>query len=318
MARLSFRDRFYSPPVARSLTSSSGILATGVGAAAGILAFGPIGALAGLVAYGIRVALAIPPAGKGERIDPFAVNEPWRQFVQHALSAKVRFAEAVRTMQPGPLRDHLGEIGDRLDEGVEECWRIARRGQLLARARSQVDDASTQRERDQLLAEAGGAPPAGSTQAKVLEALDAQLATAKRMDAVLVDTRSRLQLLDARRDESVTRAIELSVQSGPEDLSGLGDDVDGIVTEMEALRQALEDEGQREDFPDLDAAAIRAGQLPSPAPGPQPGPGSASGPTPGRAGAAGRAGAGGPGAAAGSTGSSEPTSFPPGGPNDAR
>ncbi len=284
MPRLSFRDRFYSPPVARSLTSPSGILATGIGAAAGVLAFGPFGALAGLLAYGIRVAVAIPRAAKGERIDPFAVNEPWRQFVQHALASRVRFAEAVRTMRPGPLRDHLGEIGVRLDEGVEECWRIARRGQLLARARSQVDDASTRRELDQLVAESGGTPPAGTTQAKVLEALQAQLATAGRMDAVLVDTRSRLQLLDARRDESVTRAIELSVQAGPEGLTGLGDDVDGIVTEMEALRQALEDEGQRDDFPDLDGAALGPGQVSLPASGP--------------------------------AGTTSPTTFPPGGPSD--
>jgi hypothetical protein len=294
MPRLTFRDRFYSPPVARSLTAPSSILATGVGAAAGILVFGPLGVLAGLAAYGARVALAIPRAGKGERIDPFAVNEPWRQFVQHALASRTRFAEAVQTMKPGPLRDHLGEIGERLDEGVEECWRIARRGQLLARARSQVDDASTRRELDQLLAEAGGTPPEGSTQAKVLEALQAQLATAKRMDTVLDDTRSRLQLLDARRDESVTRAIELSVQSGPDDLTGLGDDVDGIVTEMEALRQALEDEGHRDDFPNLDSSAL--------------GPGSTSAQTSAQSSPP----------TADPAGTSNPTTFPPGGPNDIR
>lgn len=264
MPRLTFRDRFYSPPVARSLTAPSSILATGVGAAAGVLAFGPFGVLAGLVAYGIRVAAAIPRAGKGERIDPFAVNEPWRQFVQHALASRTRFADAIRTMQPGPLQDHLREIGGRLDEGVEECWRIARRGQLLARARSQVDDGQIRREREQVLAETGGAPVTGTTQAKVLEALEAQLATAHRMDAVLVDTRSRLQLLDARRDESVTRAIELSVQAGSEGLGGLGDDVDGIVTEMEALRQALDDAGHRDDFPDLDSSALGPGQTSPP------------------------------------------------------
>lgn len=286
MARLNFRDRFYSPPVARSLTSSSAILATGAGAAIGVLAFGPFGALAGLVAYGVRVAAAIPRAGKGERIDPFAVNEPWRQFVQHALASRTRFAGAVRTMQPGPLRDHLTEIGARLDEGVEECWRIARRGQLLARARAQVDDASAQRERDQLLYRAGGTPPADSTQARVLQALEAQIATGQRMDAVLADTHSRLQLLDARRDESVARAIELSVQSGPEELTGLGDDVDGIVTEMEALRQALEDEGHRDDFPDLDSAALGPGRSAPPSPVPRP--------------------------------AGDPSTFPPGGPNDPR
>lgn len=296
MPRLTFRDRFYSPPVARSLTSTSGILATGVGAAAGILAFGPIGALAGLVAYGIRVAVAIPRAGTGERIDPFAVNEPWRQFVQHALASRVRFADAVRTMRPGPLRDHLGEIGDRLDEGVEECWRIARHGQLLARARTQVDDASARRELDRLTAQSGGAPPEGSTEAKVCEALVAQIATADRMDAVLADTRSRLQLLDARRDESVARAIELSVHSGPEGLAGLGDDVDGIVAEMEALRQALEEEGHRDDFPDLGGTALGPGQSSAP----------------------GQSAAAAPSPASRPVGAAEPDTSPPGGPNDVR
>lgn len=284
MPRLSFRDRFYSPPVARAVTSPSGILATGVGAAAGILVFGPFGALAGLLAYGIRVAISIPRAGKGERIDPFAVNEPWRQFVQHALASRTRFSEAVRTMQGGPLRDHLADIGSRLDEGVEECWRIARRGQLLARARSQVNDAEIRRERDQLVAETGGPPQEGSTQARTLEALESQLATAERMEAVLADTRSRLQLLDARRDESVTRAIELSVQAAPEDLGGLGDDVDGIVTEMEALRQALEEEGRRDDFPDLNDSSVRPGQVSLP----------------------------------GGTGTTSPMTLPPGGPTDLR
>ena len=231
------------------------------------------------------MAIAIPRRGSGERIDPFAVNEPWRQFVQHALASRDRFAEAIRTMQPGPLRDHLTEIGGRLDDGVDECWRIARRGQLLARARSQVDDATTQRDLDQLVAEVGGQPAAGSTQARTLDALQSQLATARRMDAVLAETRSSLQLLDARRDESVTRAIELSVQSAPEGLSGLGSDVDGIVTEMESLRQALEEEGHREDFPNLDSSALGPGRatLPPPAAG----------------------------------GTTKPTTYPPGGPDGA-
>jgi hypothetical protein len=116
------------------------------------------------------------------------------------------------------------------------------------------------------------------------------------MDRVLADTRSRLQLLDARRDESVTRAIELSVQSGPEDLTGLGDDVDGIVTEMEALRQALEEEGHREDFPDLDATALGAGQTSAPIRGLPGDPTSA--------------------ASSSAAGTSDRMTYPPGGPND--
>ena len=72
-------------------------------------------------------------------------------------------------------------------------------------------------------------------------ALEAQLASARRMDAVITDARDRLRLLNARLDEAVVRAIELSVQAGDvTDLAGLGDDVDSLVDEMEALRQGLE------------------------------------------------------------------------------
>ena len=65
MPALRFRDRFFTPPVAHAVTSPSGILAAGVGAAVGIVALGPIGALAGLAAYAVRVAVAIPRPSKG-------------------------------------------------------------------------------------------------------------------------------------------------------------------------------------------------------------------------------------------------------------
>ena len=72
MASLSFRDRFFSPPVARALTSPSGILATGVGAAIGIVATAPLSlplvAVGGAVVGGgvglaTLLCLAIPRKG---------------------------------------------------------------------------------------------------------------------------------------------------------------------------------------------------------------------------------------------------------------
>ena len=55
-------------------------------------------------------------------------------------------------------------------------------------------------------------------------------------------TRSRLELLDARLDEAVARTLELSAHSVTDDgVASLSADVDGVVTEMEALRLALEE-----------------------------------------------------------------------------
>jgi len=248
--RIRFRDRFFTRPVARATTSPSAILATGAAAALGVLAFGPFGLIAGLAGYAARVALAIPRNQRGERIDPFAVNEPWRKFVSEAMQAQRRFAQAIRGMASGPLQERLTEIGARLDTGVEEVWRIARRGQLLADARRQIDVREAQWELAQVRTNAGRGLPQGSPQEQTAQALQAQVDTAARMDGVIRDTLDRLRLMDARLDEMVTRAVELSVQADSSaDLGGLGNDVDGLVTEMEALRQALEETGGRGPAP---------------------------------------------------------------------
>ncbi|HEU5151148.1 MAG TPA: hypothetical protein VFU19_11655 [Iamia sp.] len=245
----SFRDRFWTPPVARAVTAPSSILLAGGAAAVGIVATAPLslplGVLAGIVAgglaYGGRVLAAVP-RDDAPRIDASAVGEPWRRFVLDAQAARRRFDEAVRTMDRGPVRSRLDEIGARLDDGVAETWRVARRGHNLTAARAGIDAAGIAGE----LAEAERI--AGSAQdpraARTIEALRAQLGSAERMDAVIADTVSTLRLLDARLDEAVTRAIELS--SGSADAahaSQVDGEVDGIVGEMEALRSALEEAG---------------------------------------------------------------------------
>ena len=242
--RLSFRDRFFSPKVARAVTSPSAILATGAAAAVGVIAFGPIGVVAGLLGYAARVGLAIPRSERGARIDPFGVKEPWRKFVSDAVQARRRFDEAIRDMAKGPLKDRLLEIGGRLDTGVEEVWNIAKRAQIIADARRRLNPDQTRWEMAQV-APPGTTVAPGSTTDQTLRSLQAQLAAAERMDSVIGSAIDRLRLLDARLDETVTRAVELSVEaSGSADIggvSGLGADVDGLVTEMEALRQALEE-----------------------------------------------------------------------------
>lgn len=250
MASLSFRDRFYSPSVARALTSPSGILALGAGAAAGIVltamaaAAAPVtiaaAVVGGALGYGGRVALAIPKKGKGVRIDPFGVKEPWRHAVHDAVQARNRFTEAVKTFQAGPLRDALATMGDQLDEAVSECWRVAKRGQVVADARLRINDREVNWELQQVRQAQGEGQP-NQTQAHTIAALESQLATAARMDAVVASTREQLALLNARLDEGVTRAIELSVSNRLSDARSLGVDVGDIVTDLESLRMAIED-----------------------------------------------------------------------------
>jgi hypothetical protein len=245
MAKLSFRDRFFTPRVARAITSPLGILLAGAGASVGILVGAPLAIAAGIgaAAWAGRVAAAVPRAPAGDQIDAMALNDPWRRFVSSAQQSQRRYAEAVRSAKPGPLRDRLTQIGSRVDDALQECWRIAKQGQLIADASTQVDVRQAQQELADVEAQLGGATPdPNSTVGGTVIALRAQLASAARMNATVTDARDRLRLLDARLDEAVARAIELSVQGGDvNDVGGLGDDIEGVVGDMEALRQGLEE-----------------------------------------------------------------------------
>ncbi len=246
MAGLSLRDRFFTPPVARAVTSPLGILALGAGASIGILAGGGvIGAVVlGLLGWAGRIGAAIPRAPEDARIDPFTLAEPWRRYVTDALQARTRFHDSVSAAREGPMRDRLREIESRVDTGVQEVWRIARRGHDLVDARRRVDPDAIRR--DIAATEANAEQPwaKGSTMARTMESLRAQLATVERLERVIGDADSRLRLLNARLDEAAARTIELSVQaSDVAELGGLGHDVDQMVDEMEALRQAIEETG---------------------------------------------------------------------------
>lgn len=263
MPRLSFRDRFFTPPVARAMMSPSGILLAGAGASVAVLAgLGPIGAVAlGAVAWAGRVGYSVPRKAGDDRIDPFTLNEPWRRFVQSSVQAQTRFDQAVHNAERGPLRDRLGEIAGRVDDAVRESWRIARQGQVLADAGSQIDMAGVQRQLAEVQGNAGASWAAGSSLERTAAALEAQLASGTRLATVTAEAQDRLRLLNARLDEMVARAIELSVDANKvDDLGGLGSDVDTLVDELEALRLAMDETDSLGTAP--------APELPPPAPSP--------------------------------------------------
>nr|HNH97096.1 hypothetical protein [Microthrixaceae bacterium] len=102
---MSFRDRFFTPGVARATTSPSAILATGGGAAAGMLVGGPIGALiGGLGAYAVRVLAAVPRAPKHPGTDIRGLVDPWRGLMVGVIDARRRFDRAVSSVRSGPHR----------------------------------------------------------------------------------------------------------------------------------------------------------------------------------------------------------------------
>lgn len=232
----SLRDRFLTRRVARAMTSPSAILLAGAGTAAAIVVGAPTAAAAGLgaAAYALRVAVAVPRRPRSD-LDLSALVEPWRTFVAEAVDARQRYRQALDTATAGPLRSRLAEIGARLDDGVEETWRIARRGMALESALRQLEDP---RQVEDRLRQARR----DSADARIIESLQGQLDSTQRIGRVALEARQRLQLLDARLDEAVARAVELSLTADDaQDLLGVGSDVEAVVGEMESLRQALEE-----------------------------------------------------------------------------
>src|SRR4051812_34991175 len=234
MAKRSLRDRFFTPQVAKAITSPSGILLAGAGAAIAIAAGAGVVVVGGAAAaaWAARVAFSVPRDDRtGKDIDPLALKDPWRRFVSEALRAQRRYETAVQSARAGPMRDRLYDIGTRIDDGVKECWRIAKQGQVLSDARAQIDTASATKELERLTS--SGVQP-GSPRAETVEAVEAQLASAARLEATITDASDRVRLLDARLDEAVARAVELSVHAADlTELGGLGDDVEGVVGDME-------------------------------------------------------------------------------------
>ena len=143
---------------------------------------------------------------KQERIDPFTLTDPWRSFVQDAQQAKSRFGRIIDTVHDGPLRDRLHDINGRVDDGVQACWRIAQSGYQLHKTLLQVADT------------------------------DSDAVT--RMRTRENDTQQKLATLTKNLDEAVARAAELATgQLGG--LDAMADDIDSVVGDLEALRQAI-------------------------------------------------------------------------------
>lgn len=178
-----------------------------------------------------RVAVRSRRRPRRERIDPFTLTDPWRRFVQDALSAQRRYADTVERMQDGPLRERLTDIGRRIDDGVQECWRIASQGTSLHKGIQQFNP----RDIDAGLART-------DTPAATRDALSAQKASFDRLQSVSQNARDKLRVLTAQLDEAVARAVELSLSSAdPSDVSLVAGDVDTLVDDLESLRRAVEE-----------------------------------------------------------------------------
>jgi hypothetical protein len=232
------RDRFFTATTARAILSWRLLIGAAAGVVAGLLGVPWLGAAAiGAAVYVGAVALAMPKPAKPPQLDPFALSEPWRQFVQSAQRSKRRLNETVRTTRAGPLRDRLQGVADRLDEAIADSWQIARRGDEIDSAVRHLDPPRLRAKLESLRTQAGTAPSDDLSAA--IASVEGQLASADRLKQLSSSTVDRLRLSEARLDELVSRAAEVSI--GASDTTEFANDVDDLVLELEGLRLAVQE-----------------------------------------------------------------------------
>lgn len=227
---MSFRDRFYTPQTAKAILSWRILFGVGVAAGSILLGIAPaFGITLGVVAYSVSVAAAMPRDTR-VRIDPFTVQEPWRQFVQSAQRSAVNLHQVVEGVTAGPVQDRMASIVAKLDHGLDETWQIARRGHDIDQAVHRIDPTALRSRLNTLQRQ-------GATEA--IASVHGQLESVDRLKAQSTKTANTLRLAQTRLDELVARAAEVSVGAG--DTDAYEHDVEDLVVELEGLRQAVQE-----------------------------------------------------------------------------
>ncbi len=166
-----------------------------------------------------------------------ALDDPWRSFVSQALTWQRDIETTVANTAPGPMQDRLRDLAGHVDNGMTECWKLARGGHQLTAARARIDTVAVTRQLSQL-------PPARTDPAmtQVAQALQAQLDTATRIEGEVSSTYDGLLVLNARLGEVSARVIELSARPlALGDAALVDSEVAVVVGQLAAIRQALTD-----------------------------------------------------------------------------
>lgn len=174
---------------------------------------------------------------------PTQVPDPWRAPVAAALAARGRYLEVVGRAAPGPVRDRLVELGQQVDAGVLAAWAVATRATEMSQALAAIDVAEATAEHKAAQRELRAAQERGAVspalQARA-DALAARHGSAHRLQNRLEDAAEQLSVIEVRLEACLARAAELAFSAGAS-ATPLAAELDAVVGELGALRQALDD-----------------------------------------------------------------------------
>jgi len=168
-------------------------------------------------------------------VDASTVPPRWAGAVADAVEARRRWHDLVAGIRPGPVRDRLAGLGERVDEGVLAVWEAVVRAVEAERIAQALDP-------DRVVGEYKAAKRDQAADPALVEALSARFSSVQRVLNALDDTEERLRLLDARLGDAVARGAEVALAAGKGG-DDLGAELDAVVGELGALRDSLESLG---------------------------------------------------------------------------
>jgi hypothetical protein len=271
------------PSVVRAAVSPSAIVlfaaGVGIGLAAGSVT---LAVVLGVVAWLGRIAFAVFRSRRKRRrlpvvtIDPFAVPEPWRQYVRQALGARQRFDQTLSQWPAGPLHDRLMLLQPRIGQATEEVWAVAQRGAALTgtvrgvptgAAQPSIVQLSAELRRVQAEQQQVTASDRQAALARSEEAIAALLRAARRSEEAQAEVLDHLRLLTARLDEAVTQVAQLGLDPGGSEgaLDQVAGSVDALGEEISALHQGLQAAEAASSGAEVPGEAVPLAPAPAPA-----------------------------------------------------
>lgn len=172
------------------------------------------------------------PTDPVAHVDPAAVPARWADAVRDAVDARRRWLDLVAGIRPGPVRDRLAVLGERVDEGVLAVWEAVVRAVEAERITATLEP-------DRVTEDYKRAKRDPSADPALVEALSARFESVQRVLNALDDTEERLRLLDARLGAAVARGAEVALAAGRGG-DELGSELDAVVGELGALRDSLD------------------------------------------------------------------------------
>jgi hypothetical protein len=157
-----------------------------------------------------------------------------RDELDGAVGAYRRWQMVTASLEAGPLTERLAVLGGQVQAGVLELYALAVRvgevEQVLAALDPEQATAAYKAARRRA---ADGHPP------PEMEALEARFMSVQRLANLVADAEEQLRVVDARLLAAVASGAELAVTADPRGLATMGADLEGVLTQLSAAREAL-------------------------------------------------------------------------------